>query len=142
MEVHLEPVYEGEVEVDEMWSYVAKKKKQRWLWHAIDHVSGKTLAYVFGPRKESSFLRLKGLLEPFGIKKYYIDKWGAYIRHITSKQHMPGKKNTQRIECKHLNLRTRLKRLTRRTICFSKSEAMHNIVIGLLINRYEFGAQV
>jgi insertion element IS1 protein InsB len=36
-------------------------------------------------------------------------------------------------------LRTRIKRLTRKTICFSKSMQMHDIVIGLFINRYEFG---
>ncbi|WP_394343667.1 IS1 family transposase [Klebsiella quasipneumoniae] len=38
----------------------------------------------------------------------------------------------------HLNLRTHLKRLTRRTICFSKSEEMHDKVIGwyLTINHY------
>lgn len=34
-------------------------------------------------------------------------------------------------------LRTRIKRLVRRTICFSKTERMHDIVIGLFINRYE-----
>ena len=45
----------------------------------------------------------------------------------------------QRIENKHLNLRTRIKRLARKTICFSKSIIMHDIVIGLFINRYEFG---
>ena len=44
-----------------------------------------------------------------------------------------------RIERKHLQLRTRIKRLTRKTICFSKSELMHDLVIGLFINRYEFG---
>ena len=43
------------------------------------------------------------------------------------------------IERKHLQLRTRIKRLARKTICFSKSEEMHDIVIGLFINRYEFG---
>ncbi|MEP0892689.1 IS1 family transposase [Leptolyngbya sp. PL-A3] len=46
--------------------------------------------------------------------------------------------STQRIERKHLNLRTRIKRLARKTICFSKSEWLHNIVIGLFINRYKF----
>lgn len=126
-------------EIDEMWSYVAKKKKQRWLWHAIDHASGKTLAYVFGPRKDRAFLKLKLLLKPSGIKKYYTDYWGAYTRHIDPKSHIPGKRNTQKIERKHLNLCARLKRLTRKTICFSKSEEMHDIVIGLFINRYEFG---
>ena len=50
-----------------------------------------------------------------------------------------GKENTQRIESKHINLRTRIKRLVRRTICFSKTTTMHDLVIGLFINRYEFG---
>ena len=31
-------------EMDEMWSYVGKKKEPRWLWHAIDHQTGKVLA--------------------------------------------------------------------------------------------------
>jgi insertion element IS1 protein InsB len=35
-------------------------------------------------------------------------------------------------------LRTRIKRLARKTICFSKSEEMHDGVIGLFINRYCF----
>jgi hypothetical protein len=35
-----------EAEVDEMWSYVGKKREPRWLWHAIDHRSGHVLAYV------------------------------------------------------------------------------------------------
>jgi insertion element IS1 protein InsB len=47
--------------------------------------------------------------------------------------------NTQKIESKHINLRTRIKRLVRRTLCFSKTEHMHDLVIGLFINRYEFG---
>jgi hypothetical protein len=28
-------------ELDEMWSYVFKKANPRWLWHAIDHHTGK-----------------------------------------------------------------------------------------------------
>jgi len=38
------------------------------------------------------------------------------------------------IEGKNLTLRTRVKRLCRRTICFSKSIVMHDIVVGLVIN--------
>ncbi|MBD2309927.1 hypothetical protein H6G17_31455 [Chroococcidiopsis sp. FACHB-1243] len=52
----------GESELDEMWSYVAKKSNPRWLWHAIDRQSGKVLAYVFGRRKDEVFLQLKKLL--------------------------------------------------------------------------------
>ena len=126
-------------ELDEMWSYVCKKANPRWLWHAVDHHTGKVLAYVFGRRKDNVFLRLQQLLEPFGITKFYTDGWGAYERHLDPAQHHIGKENTQSIESKHINLRTRLKRLVRRTICFSKTEQMHDLVIGLFINRYEFG---
>jgi insertion element IS1 protein InsB len=128
-----------EAEVDEMWSFVKRKQEPRWLWHAIDHRSGKVLAYVFGRRQDEVFLKLKALLEPFGITRYYTDYWGAYTRHIEADKHQPGKHNTQKIERKHLTLRTRIKRLARRTICFSKSIQMHDIVIGLFVNRYEFG---
>jgi insertion element IS1 protein InsB len=39
-------------------------------------------------------------------------------------------------------MRTRIKRLTRKTICFSKPIEMHDIVLGLFVNRYEFGLPV
>ena len=131
-----------EAELDEMWSFVGSKKKPRWLWHAIDRRSGQVLAYVFGRRKDQVFLELKKLLEPFGIEKYCTDGWGAYERHLPEEDHEVGKRKTQQIERKHLGLRTRIKRLARRTICFSRSEQMHDIVIGLFINKYEFGASI
>jgi insertion element IS1 protein InsB len=126
-------------ELDEMWSYVGKKAEPRWLWHAIDHYSGAVLAYVFGRRKDAVFLELQGLLEPFGITRFYTDGWGAYERHLAPEQHIIGKQHTQKIESKHITLRTRIKRLMRRTICFSKTTTMHDLVIGLFVNRYEFG---
>ena len=141
---HVEVVLQRveEAEVDEMWSYVGKKKAPRWLWHAIDHCTGKVLAYVFGRRTDEVFVKLKRLLESFGITRYYTDSWEAYGRHLAPAIHSPGKRNTQQIERKHLTLRTRLKRLVRKTICFSKSIQMHDIMIGLFINRYEFGLPV
>ena len=132
----------GEAEMDEMWSFVGKKKEQRWLWHAIDHGTGAVLAYVFGRRKDEVFLRLKALLEPFKITRFHTDSWGAYTRHLDPEEHNPGKHNTQQIERKHLTLRTRIKRLVRKTICFSKSTQIHDIVMGLFVNRYDFGRTV
>jgi len=131
-----------DVEMDEMWSYVGSKANQRWLWHAIDRSTGTVLAYVLGRRKDEVFLDLKGLLEPFGITRFFTDDWGAYERHLDPEKHIIGKQNTQQIERKHLTLRTRIKRLVRKTICFSKSTRMHDIVIGLFVNRYEFGLGV
>ena len=126
-------------ELDEMWSYVGKKAQPRWLWHAIDHHSGTVFAYVFGRRKDAVFLQLQALLEPFGIRRFYTDGWGTYMRHLDPAKHTVGKQHMQTIESKHINLRTRIKRLVRRTLCFSKTEWMHDLVIGLFVNRYEFG---
>ena len=67
---------------------------------------------------------------------------GAYTRHLDSDVHSPGKRHTQKIERKHLTLRTRIKRLVRKTICCSKTTQMHDIVIGLFVNRYAFGRAV
>ena len=83
------------------------------------HHSGTVLAYVFGRPKDTVFIELKDLLRPFGITRFYTDGWGAYTRHIAAEQHQVGKENTQKIESKHINLRTRIKRLVRRTIRFS-----------------------
>ena len=105
---------------------MTRKQAPRWLWHAIDHRSGTVLASVFGRHRDEVFLKLQTLLEPLGIPRYYTDSWGAYTRHIEA-------------ERKPLTLRTRMQRLTRKTICFSKSIQMHDIVIGLFVHRYEFG---
>ena len=74
-----------------MWNFVGKKQEPRWLWHALDHQTGKVLAYVFGRRKDEVFLQLKALLEPFGITRYYTDYWGAYERNLAPEVHSPGK---------------------------------------------------
>jgi transposase-like protein len=34
-EIHVDIERAGEAEMDEMWSFVGKKKEPRWLWHAI-----------------------------------------------------------------------------------------------------------
>jgi insertion element IS1 protein InsB len=85
------------------------------------------------------FLQLKALLDPFGITRFYTDEWDAYERHIAPEQHTVGKAQRQKIESKHINLRTRIKRLVRRTICFAKTTTMHDLVLGLFIKSYEFG---
>jgi len=65
-----------EAELDELWSFVGCKRRPRWLWGALDHRSGKQLAYVCGRREDRALLRLKALLAPFGIRRFYTDGWG------------------------------------------------------------------
>ncbi|MSP27539.1 MAG: transposase, partial [Methylococcales bacterium] len=78
----------------------------------------------------------------FNITCFYTDDWGAYQRHLEADKHEIGKRNTQKIERKNLNLRTWIKRLNRKTICFSKLELIHDTVIGLLLNKVEFGRDI
>jgi insertion element IS1 protein InsB len=97
---------------------------------------------VCGRRPDEVFLQLRALLEPFGLTRFFIDHWGAYARHLAPETHVPGKCNTQQIERKPLTLRTCIKRLACKTLGFSKSIELHDIVIGLFVNRYEFGLSV
>jgi insertion element IS1 protein InsB len=52
------------------------------------------------------------------------------------------KEHRQKIDSKHITLRTWIKRLVRRAICLSKTEWMHDLVIGLFVTRYEFGRAI
>jgi insertion element IS1 protein InsB len=77
-----------------------------------------------------------------GIRHFYTDGADVYARHLAPEHHTVGKTHMQKIERKHLTFRTRLKRLVRKTSCFSKSMRLHDIVIGLLVNRDEFSMLV
>lgn len=130
--------------MDEMWGRVQSKKTPCWLWHAIDHKTGDVVVYVMGTREEEMLRELWELLSGLNIKviKVYSDNNFAYYNVIPPNILKTGKKNTQKIERKHLTFRTRLKRLARKTICYSKSLEMHKILVGLLINHIEFGVQL
>jgi insertion element IS1 protein InsB len=61
---------------------------------------------------------------------------------MAPEQHAVGTQHTQKIERKHINLRTWIERLVRRMICFSKITTRHDLIIGLFINRSEFGVAI
>ena len=125
--------------MDEMWSFYHDKKHQIWLWWAVDHETNIPLAYTFGTREHKYLDKLLELLKPFNIGTVYADNNFAYESRITDKTLINGKKNTQKIERNHLTLRTRIKRLSRRTICFSKDKDIDESVIGTFINIFFFG---
>ena len=118
------------------------KTQPRWVWHALDHLTGGVLAYAFGSRADEVCVELKKLLTPFGLAHFYPAAAGVSDRHLPAAAHTVGKIHTQQIARKPLTLRTRIKRLARKTICFSKSVFLPDPVIGLFVNRYEFGTPV
>jgi insertion element IS1 protein InsB len=125
-------------EADEFWSYVGNKANQRWTWYAMEKTSGVILAWQNGRRTDESCARLMEKLSDFPIRYFYTDDWQSYKKYIPSERHIIGKANTWKIERRNLNFRTHIKRLNRKTICFSKNEEIHDNVIGMYINRYYF----
>ncbi len=93
------------------------------------------MAHAFGKRNAEAFHRLQRLLSTFTIFFYCTDNFNVYPANLPREKHIIGKRYTQRIERTNLTLRTRLKRLVRKTIGFSKSEEMHDKVIGTFIER-------
>jgi insertion element IS1 protein InsB len=55
-------------------------------------------------------------------------------RDLHTQWDITSKAGTLNIERNHLNFRTRIKRLQRRTICYSKSAEMHEAVIKLYVH--------
>ena len=122
-------------EVDEQWSFVGNKKNQRWLWYAWEPRYKRVIAHAFGKRDKETFNELQSLLSKFTIPFYCADNYSVYSANLPREKHIIGKIHRQRIERTNLTLRTRLKRLVRKTIGFSKSEEMHDKVIGTFIER-------
>jgi insertion element IS1 protein InsB len=76
------------------------------------------------------FIQVKALFAPFGRGRFYTDGADVYERHLDPEHHTVGKTQTQKIARTHLTFRTRLKRFVRKTIGFSKSMRLHDLVIG------------
>ena len=127
------------VEMDEMWSFYGDKGHQLWLWWAMDHDSGEVISFWFGTREHGNLDTLLELLPPLTLGTVYTDGNYAYFERFPSEVLVVSKRNTQRLERKHLSLRTWCSRLVRRGIRCSKTEQMLKIVIGLTINVGFFG---
>jgi IS1 family transposase/transposase-like protein len=98
----------SEAEIDEMWSFVGDKSRQYWLWRAVDHNMGEPLAFHFGTGEHKNLDALLELLKPFNINTVYSDDNSAYKSLITGREVVRGKKKTQKIERKHVWLRTKV----------------------------------
>ena len=104
--------------------------------------AGSSWRLAVAPGRYYVFLPLQTWVQPFGVSRLYTDHAGGYQRHLSLETHEVGKPHTQKIERQPLTLRTRIKRLARKTLCCSKSIRMHDIVLGLFMNRDEFALTI
>ena len=135
---HLEITVGYASEMDEFWSFVKKKENQRWTWYAMEKQTGIIISWHNGKRTDEDLKILLGQIKHIPITKYYTDDWPAYSRLLPPDQHIVGKDETWKIERKNLNFRIHLKRLNRKTICYSKKEEIHDNVIGMYIERFYY----
>lgn len=118
-------VYFGQAyEMDEMRTYIKRKDRLVWIAYALRRDNKKIVDFRVGSRTNGT---LKGVINTLSLSnatKVFTDKLKNYKYLIDSDVHQTTFRGTNTIERMNLNLRTHLKRLNRRTICFSKNLVM------------------
>ncbi|WP_317039151.1 IS1 family transposase [Flavobacterium sp. Root901] len=115
--------------VDELCTYIQDKKNYIWLVYALEKNSKTVVSFNVGKRTNKT---LNGVLETLKLsdaKKIFTDRLKNYRYLIDEKLHSVKRFGTNHIERKNLTLKTHLKRLNRRTICFSKSLVIFTAVL-------------
>ena len=108
------------VQIDELWMYVAKKAKKVWLLYAYCHEADEILVFTMGKRSSKTVNNLPVKLKGLEINWYLTDKWKAFAEVLPYYQNLIGKQFTKAIEGVNAWFRVRIRRLNRRTTCFSK----------------------
>ncbi|WP_266206124.1 IS1 family transposase [Pontibacter kalidii] len=116
----------GQVQLDEVWTFVKeRKKRKRWLFYAYAPETDEGLAWSWGTRSRHTVRRLYRQLEQLEIDCFCTDDWPAFTKVLPPEKHLIGKAYTRNIEGVNLCLRTRNRRIARKTACFSKIEQNH-----------------
>lgn len=108
-------------EVDEMRIFIGNKSCLRWIVYALERESKTLVSFNIGRRTNETLRLVTESLEYSRAKKIFTDKLKNYKYIIESKLHSTKYRSTNHIERHNLTLRTHLKRLSRRTLCFSRS---------------------
>lgn len=111
-------------EVDELCTYVGNKNNRVWIAYSYCQKNKSVVDFVIGTRSKTTLQPLIEKLLNSIPTKIYTDKHQTYSALIPINIHSTVHRGTNHIERKNLTLRTHLKRLNRRTICFSRSTAM------------------
>lgn len=83
------------LELDELWSFVAKKTNQSWIWIALCRRSHQVVAYAIGDRSEDTCRRLwNAIPATYRCGHCFTDFWAAYQAVIPEEQHTAVGKET------------------------------------------------
>ena len=129
------------LELDEMWTFVGKRKRKVWLWLAVERASRRIVGWVLGCRGAATGRRLFQAL-PVRYQRntiYYTDAWEAYATVLPAAAHRPSAKGsgqTSIVEALNCSLRHRCGVLVRKSCSFSKSLTMHYARIKICIDNH------
>jgi insertion element IS1 protein InsB len=118
------PLSRNAFEVDEMMTYIKRKQNQFCVAYAICCDTKQVIGFVVGKRNKRTLKMLVNTLLISGVAVIKTDRFNIYQSLIPSSKHITTAYQTNHIERKNLNIRTHIKKLARKTICFSKSNAM------------------
>jgi insertion element IS1 protein InsB len=113
-----------EYEMDELKTYIKNKNNEYWVIYALDRDSGQVSDFKVGKRTKKNIKKVTDTLILSECKQIHTDGLGLYKYIIPTGLHNRRRYGTNKIERKNLSLRTHLKRLSRKTICYSKSPVM------------------
>jgi IS1 family transposase/transposase-like protein len=121
------------VQIDELWTFVKeRKKKKRWLLYAYAPETDEILAWSWGRRSAKTVKNLYAQLKELAVEYFCTDDWKAFAQVLPAEKHLIGKAYTRHIEGVNLCLRTRNRRVVRKTACFSKKQANHDNAMKLV----------
>jgi insertion element IS1 protein InsB len=119
------PILQGkEYEVDEMRTYIGNKKRLYWVVYALRKDNKEVIDFKVGKRNSKTLQRVLETVHLSEPKKVHTDRLSLYKNLIPNTVHSTTPYNINHIERKNLSIRTHLKRLSRKTICFSRSKEM------------------
>ena len=104
-------------EVDEIKSFIVKKKNHIWIAYALYRKDNSVACFSVGPRTYKTLDSVICRLE--SAKAIYTDRLRMYKNLVDKAIHRTSLYGTNHIERNNLTIRTHIKRLSRRTICFS-----------------------
>ena len=113
-----------EYEMDEMRTYIKNKENRYWIAYALRKDTREVVDLKVGKRNKKTLQRVTDTLLISEARKIYTDSLNLYEYLIPQALHKRNKYKINYIERKNLSIRTHLKRLGRRTFCFSKSIVM------------------
>jgi IS1 family transposase len=113
-------------QVYEMQAFIGRNHPSCYVYitYAINRFTKRVIDFVVGKRTKENIGKVVAKLLLLNPRKIYTDGLNIYPSLIPTGIHNVFRYHTNTIERNNLTLRTHLKRLCRKTICFSKSIIM------------------